>query len=658
MRNRILVLLAAFSFVPATLQAQGGANSLPDPFQNIDTRRVGLGMSAQKVVAGRVFTTKGEPLAHAMVSITNNAGARPQLLTTDEKGEFYYQYLFNWETDEVKHFTVVLKVSRKGFQPAHKIVEVSASPVGKGIPVTLRPVQSEDPTLLSQADLIGGVAPRLKQLGPADGLAANDQKDYARGVQEFLERDHLDQAVTYLSKVAKLNPSCLKCRTMLALAELHWGDWDDAENELTECVNMMLENPKLGVAEPYLAEGVLVSWDQGPAKASAYFTEALKYAPQDVLALQEHGRMQCLNLNWDAGNESLKEALAAGAGPEARLLHAQALLWVATPKEAEAEFNLYLNGRNPKSMPPHVRELWKRIQEAKKDQTVMAAARAKAQARGHQPLDYLHYPPDKLADFKPAADQAQLASILAAVGNNVAAFFADFPNICSMEKVHLEKLDRKGAPTTAQEYKYRYLMLTPNDAGVPGINEYRSDMKGIETPQLGFSDNYMLTSGFASASLVFHPAYQSGSTFRLLGTQKIKNRDTFVVAYAQVPAKSLLSGSFQYGKEIRQTYTQGIAWIDPQTYQILHLISDLLTPMPQIRLDKETTDIEFSEVHFKRLPQSFWLPQAVSVSLDWNGRYMRNQHAYSDFLLFNVDSSQKIGEPKHAEKSVEQPPTP
>jgi hypothetical protein len=445
---------------------------------------------------------------------------------------------------------------------------------------------------------------------------------------------------------------------MLALAELSWGDWDDAEHELTECVNMMMENPKLGVAEPYLVDGVLVSWDQGPAKASAYFSEALKFSPKDALALQEHGRMQCLNLNWDAGNASLKEALAAGAGPEAHLLHAQALLWVATPTEAEGELNLYLNGRNPKSMPPQVRDLWGRIQDAKKDQTIMAAARAKAQARGHQPLDYLHYSPQKLADFKPAADQAPLASILAAVGNNVTAFFADFPNVCSMEKVHLEKLDRKGTPTTSREYKYRYLMLTPNDPGAPSIEEYRSDMKGIETPQLGFSDNYMLTSGFASASLVFHPAYQSGSTFRLLGSQKIKNRDTFVVAYAQEPAKSRLSGIFQYGKNIRQTYTQGIAWIDPQTHQILRLISDLLTPMPQIRLEKETTDIEFSEVRFKRLSQSFWLPEAVSVTLDWNGRFLRNQHAYSDFLLFNVDSSQKIGEPKHAETTVEQPATP
>ena len=74
----------------------------------------------------------------------------------------------------------------------------------------------------------------------------------------------------------------------------------------------------------------------------------------------------------------------------------------------------------------------------------MAAARAKAQARGQQPLDYLHHPPPNLENFQSAADQAPLPAILSAVGNNVAALFADFPNICSMEKVRLEKLDRKG----------------------------------------------------------------------------------------------------------------------------------------------------------------------------------------------------------------------
>ena len=45
--------------------------------------------------------------------------------------------------------------------------------------------------------------------------------------------------------------------------------------------------------------------------------EALKYAPQDALAYQELGRVQCMELNYYSASESLKKALAAGAGPDA-----------------------------------------------------------------------------------------------------------------------------------------------------------------------------------------------------------------------------------------------------------------------------------------------------------------------------------------------------
>jgi hypothetical protein len=415
----------------------------------------------------------------------------------------------------------------------------------------------------------------------------------------------------------------------------------------------MLENPKRGVPEPFLAEGELVSWEHGPAKASAYFTEALKYAPQDALALQEHGRMQCLDMNWEAGNESLKKALATGAGPDARLMYAESLLWTGTPAQAEVELITYLDGRNPKNMPPRVRALWERIQTEKKDRTIILAAKARSQARGEEPLDYIHNPPKNLPDFEPATDQAPLDAILSGVGKNVSDLFANLPNISSMEAIHQEKLTRKGKTDTAQEYKYRYLMLAPDQPWGPSIDEHRADTKGNETPQLGLSDNSMLTAGFVSAPLVFHPAYQKGSVFRLLGHQKLKGRSTFVVAYAQDPAKSRLAGSFQQGTITKLTYTQGIAWVDSENYQIIRLTTDLLTPLPMVKLDKETTEIDFNEVHLNRATQKFWLPQAVTVTLDWNGKLLRNQHAYSDFMVFNVDSSQKIGKPKGAEDTVE-----
>ena len=438
---------------------------------------------------------------------------------------------------------------------------------------------------------------------------------------------------------------------MLAMAELSWDDWDDARHELGECVNALIADRKLATPEPLLAYGVLLSWEHEPEKAGNYIAEALKYAPQDPFVLQELGRVQCLNLDWYSGNESLKKALDAGADPEARFMRAEALIWAGTPNEAEAEMNLYLNGRDPKSMPPRVRTVWTNIQDRKKDEAVMGAAKARAKARGEESLDYLNHPPKNLPDFEPATDQAPLAAILASVGRNVSEFFATLPNICSMEKVHQEALNHGGKTTSGQENKYRYLLLASNERWGPTIEEYRANFGGQLSSQVGSTDNYMLTSGFASAPVVFHPAYQRGSSFRLLGREKLKGRNTFVVAYAQEPARARIFGSFQLGEKATTTYTQGIAWIDSENYQIIRLATDLLTPLPQIKLKKETTEIDFSEVHFKRLPTAFWLPDMVTVTLDWNGKFLRNQHAYSDFLLSDVESTQKIGNPKEAEKT-------
>lgn len=649
MRSRVgpLVLFTALSFLPVNGMAQGLSSQMGSDF---DSRVVSP--QSYRVIAGKVCTLRGDPIVHATVQITNNVGFPVRNLLTDNHGEFRSEYYVFSQGLEAKHFTVTLQVTKKNFQVAHRFADMGESQHNIVFGITLSPRQPEDPSLLSQVDLINAVAPRLRQLGPADGLSAKEEKDYARAVHEFLDRNHADGSVPDFARVAKLDPSCLRCRTMLALAELSWGDWDDARNELGESINALIAHPKLGGAEPLLTYGTLLTWGHEPYKASACFLEALKYAPQDALALRELGRVQCLDLNWYAANETLKKALAAGAGPEARLMRAEALVWAGTPDEASAELKLYLDGRGPKDISPRVRTIQANIQARRKDEAAFFAANAKAQARGEQPLDYLHHPPQNLPDFEPAADQAPMGTILAAVGRNVAELIDNLPQICSVETVRQERLTRKGKAVKSQEYKYRYLALAPNTPWGPAFDEYRADLTGAVISQLGLSGDSMLTSGFVSAPLVFHPDYQSGSSFRLLGREKVKGRNTFVIAYAQEPTKSRLSGCFQQADTMSTTYNQGLAWIDAENYQIIRLTSDLLRPLPLVKLEQETTDIEFSDVQFKRPAQRFWLPEAVTVTLHWNGVVYRNQHAYSDFRVSAVESTQKIGTPKGVEKAL------
>ncbi|HMD84403.1 MAG TPA: hypothetical protein VKO18_06845 [Terriglobia bacterium] len=598
-------------------------------------------------VAGKIKTVRGEPVRGAIVTVEPLNGTGYRNLATDALGEFSTQYELLGAQDT--EFSVIFMVKKKGFQTAHAYVNYGRAGKAWAVPLTLHELHDEDPDLLSSADLIAGLAPKLKQLGVADGLATKSAKDYTRGVAEFLDQRSPERAVPLLAKVLGNNPSCIGCQTMLGLAELGWSDWDDANKSFRESVNATLANRKMGRPEPLVAYGTWLNWQHDPEKAEPYFEEALKFAPQDALALQELGRTLLPQQKSELATDVLKKALAAGAGPEARLLYVEALLGAGRADEATAEMNRYLDGHDVKKMPLRVRQVWANVQNQEKVEATYVKTKP---PKGQEQVDFLGHPPaDLIRGLEPAKDQEQLSSILDGVGARILEMIKNFPNTSSLEAIHQEKLRRKGGISDTQNQEFRYLCLVPREAWGPGFIEYRADFGGNPALPKGLTEGFMLTTGFASAELIFHPAYRSESTFRYLGRQNINGQNTFAVAFAQIPGKAHLFGNFQKGLTSETTFSQGLAWINPDTYQIIRLHTDLLAPLPEFRLDKETLNIDFKEVHFTHLKEAFWLPEKVTLTLNWDGKLLRNQHEYSDFKIFNVDTSEKIGRPKDSAES-------
>ena len=636
-RLRIPALFAAACLLAVSALAQFSTTA--------DPLAPGLGDSnvfnfQQWPVAGQVKTLRGDPVVHARVEVApTNTGAEFRVLMTDMQGKFNTLYMLKTAMDSVKDFSFEVTVTKKGFLKAHSVIEFSGSSKAWVIPVTLRtPV--EDPDLLPQADLISGLAPKLSKLKASDGLSAAGEKDYARGVAEFVEMKKPERALTYFTKVTRRDPSCLSCKTMLGLAELASSDWDGALRSFVEVCQKMLPDGSPGRPEPFVALGVMQSWQYEPKVAAGYFVTALKFAPQDALALQELGRSQLLIQNWLSAVEYLGKALAAGANPEVRLLYVEALLGAGQYQAANTEMARYLNRRDVKTMPLRVRQLWAEVENRKKIDAVYAKAKSAPR------LDYLRHPPLDLEGLEPATDQKPLESVLKAVGQNVAEAFAKLPNTSSLEEIHQEKLVHKQKVGATLDQKFRYLCFTPDEDFGPGFNEFRADQSGLQAAPKGLGEGFMLTSGFASASLVFHPMYQPQSDFHYLGRQKVNGHDNYLVAFAQQPAKARLNGTFKSGGVSLTTFTQGLAWIDCHNYQITRLRTDLLRPLPEVKLEGQTTEIAYAEVHFKGMTEGFWVPRQVTVTVDWNGKHLRNEHHYSEFKLFQVEATEKQGKPK------------
>ena len=90
--------------------------------------------------------------------------------------------------------------------------------------------------------------------------------------------------------------------------------------------------------------------------------------------------------------------------------------------------------------------------------------------------------------------------------------------------------------------------------------------------------------------------------------------------------------------------TQGILWVDKNSFQIIRMRSDLLAPNKETRLDQLTTEVTLGEVQLQDVAKPLWLPSDVDVSLKIDKRKFHNVHHYTNYRRYRV--AVKIGNPQ------------
>jgi hypothetical protein len=254
------------------------------------------------------------------------------------------------------------------------------------------------------------------------------------------------------------------------------------------------------------------------------------------------------------------------------------------------------------------------------------------------------YPDLKKLD--PAPSQDDLGLILQKVGEGVEAFIRDFPNTVSIEDVRRERLNQTGAVQESVAQTFNYLALGRREGNVPGLSEFRTDNKGRPLEPHAMEGSPLLTIGFVSMSVHFHPRLQPDSVFRYLGHLTFEGRDAYVVAFAQRPEAAQVGAAVEFGNRSGGILVEGIAKIDPTSYQILQMRVDLLAPRPDLGVNKQTTELRFGEVQFRQNAKPLWIPREVVVTLDVNGQLFRNTHHYSHYKLFNVKAKETQAAPE------------
>jgi len=272
------------------------------------------------------------------------------------------------------------------------------------------------------------------------------------------------------------------------------------------------------------------------------------------------------------------------------------------------------------------------------------------------PIAELQLVVPELNGLKPARDQEKLAALLDKVGDKTLDIARHTPNLISQETV---TGSQQGGTETLHDYDY--LILSRIEGNAVLLNEFRVDRKtgdkfqtdeamkteSATSPELERASHALAASrsgqppasqGFATSWVYFYPLNRPQATFRYLGEQKMEGQRTLVLAFAQKPQSVLSPALFRSQDKTVSMFLQGVAWVSTSDFRILRLRTDLLSPLPEVSLHRLTADIQFMPIRIKEVPSILWLPREVMVTSEVGGATLREDHRYSEYRLFRVQS--------------------
>jgi len=234
--------------------------------------------------------------------------------------------------------------------------------------------------------------------------------------------------------------------------------------------------------------------------------------------------------------------------------------------------------------------------------------------------------------------------VLRGVGKSMTEFVRSLERFTATERLEHYAVDRSGARKSPETRSFAYVVsVSQNRLGTFLLDEFRNGKSDAEE-----FPAHTASRGSPAMALLFHPVLATDFEFYCEGLGQWAGRNAWQVHFLQRTDHPIRIRSYSVGGKSAGVPLEGRVWIDPGNYQVLRLESELVKPLPEISLTREHFIIDYQPVRFHSTGQLLWLPQTAELYVERKGKRFYRRHIFSDFRLFNVDSSQKIQNPSQS----------
>lgn len=262
------------------------------------------------------------------------------------------------------------------------------------------------------------------------------------------------------------------------------------------------------------------------------------------------------------------------------------------------------------------------------------------------PLPSSWLPPDVDEKVPPVEQGAacSLEDVVQRAGRQAQVFAKNVEHFTASEFLKHESVDKWGVPGPPETRKFDYVVAIEEvRPGFLGFEEYRQSHGSVSEFPGGVATN-----GLPALMLIFHPYNAVNFEMTCEGLTRWNGKPAWQVHFRQRRDKPNTMRSYRLGMDgpSYPVALKGRAWIVADSYQVARLETDLIAPVPEIKLFADHTAIEYGPVRFQKRNVEMWLPQTAEVYYDWRGKRIHRRHSFSNYLLFAVDEKQQIAEPK------------
>ena len=615
---RLLVMLVACSLLPrGELRAQGLPAGPPARPNDVNVTNSALSPDVEV----KVSTEDGKPIAsHVVVQLIN------------QNGQLYDQTSIRNGT---ARFIRVLRANYRvlvmgpGYQRVEKPVDLTTEIGVATVKVELLRLSDVENAAVDQG--ISAMKPKAqKEIGKALEALRTNKPNNARTHLELAQRAAPDSAeVEYLFGVYATqvnNP---------VEAQSHWNKALSLNpkhlSALIEVGQELLNEKKAAEAVSCGNRAVEVEPSSWRAQALLAEAEYMQHNRDDAI---KHGE-RALELGHQraASLEPFLAGMLAEGGEKERAIQLLQRYLRQNPSDGVAAKQL---GKWTDSAGTERGDAASVTQELK---AITAAATA-------LPIPSNWTPPDVDEKVPPVEPGAACASdeVVRKAGDQLVTLVHDLDRFTATESIVDQTISKWGVASAADQRKFNYMVsIEEIRPGLLSVEEYRnSGGLSAEFP------NGVFTKGLPALAMIFHPFYAGNYEMTCEGLARFDGALAWQVHFLQRTDKPIGNRGFRVGirGSSHAAALKGRAWISAENYQIVRLETDLVRPLPEIRLVTEHTAIEYGPVSFRDGKVSLWLPRNAEVFSDWKGVRFRRRHSFDNYLLFNVDENERIGSPK------------